>query len=173
MAERILVKVESELASLMPRFLANRHRDLETIAQGLAALDFERLRRTGHDMKGVGAGYGFVEMSLSAHTGMFLSHSHQHGNILIKIDGDRAYSETYGHVTLRRRDENGQLIDTSGELDGVAFSDAAGLAEQYATRRAWYPEVPPLHKIRGNQRVQLNVFLAKAIVTEWPRPQAR
>lgn len=63
MAERILVKVESELASLMPRFLANRHRDLETIAQGLAALDFERLRRTGHDMKGVGAGYGFVRIS--------------------------------------------------------------------------------------------------------------
>ena len=58
-----------------------------------------------------GSGYGFVESSLAAHTGMFMSHSHQHGNILIKVDGNRAYSETYGHVTLRRRDENGQLID--------------------------------------------------------------
>jgi hypothetical protein len=58
-----------------------------------------------------GSGYGFVDNALSAHTGMFLSHSHQHGNILIEVDGDRAYSETYGHVTLRRRDENGQLID--------------------------------------------------------------
>jgi ketosteroid isomerase-like protein len=58
-----------------------------------------------------GSGYGFVDMALSGHTGAFLSHSHQHGNILIRIDGDRAYSETYGHVTLRRRDEAGQLID--------------------------------------------------------------
>ena len=58
-----------------------------------------------------GTGYGFVDMALAGHTGAFLSHSHQHGNILIKIDGDRAYSETYGHVTLRRRDEDGRLID--------------------------------------------------------------
>jgi len=59
-----------------------------------------------------GSGYGFVDMALSAHTGTFLSHSHQHGNILIRIDGNRAYSELYGDVTLRRRDENGQFIDS-------------------------------------------------------------
>lgn len=63
MAERILIKVESELETLMPRFLANRHRDLETIAQGLAARDFERIRKTGHDMKGAGGGYGFERIS--------------------------------------------------------------------------------------------------------------
>ena len=63
MADRILIKVESELETLMPRFLANRRRDLETIAQGLATLDFERLRKTGHDMKGVGGGYGFERIS--------------------------------------------------------------------------------------------------------------
>ena len=59
-----------------------------------------------------GTGYGFVEMSLSAHTGVFLSHSHQHGTVFIKVDGDRAYSELYGDVTLRRRDEHGALIDS-------------------------------------------------------------
>ena len=63
MAERILIKVESALETLIPRFLANRRRDLETIAQALAALDFERLRKTGHDMKGVGGGYGFERIS--------------------------------------------------------------------------------------------------------------
>jgi hypothetical protein len=62
-AERILIKVESELETLMPRFLANRRRDLETIAQSLATPDFERLRKTGHDMKGVGGGYGFERIS--------------------------------------------------------------------------------------------------------------
>lgn len=60
-----------------------------------------------------GTGDGFVDMALGGHLGAFLSHSHQHGNILIRIDGDRAYSETYGHVTLRRRDETGQLIDST------------------------------------------------------------
>jgi ketosteroid isomerase-like protein len=58
-----------------------------------------------------GTGYGFIETALAAHTGMFLAHSHQHGNILIEVDGNRAYSEIYGHVTLRRRDEDGRLID--------------------------------------------------------------
>lgn len=58
-----------------------------------------------------GTGYGFVETALSVHTAMFQAHSHQHGNILIEVKGDRAYSEIYGHVTLRRRDENGVLID--------------------------------------------------------------
>jgi hypothetical protein len=57
-----------------------------------------------------GSGYDFVDMALGGHAG-FLTHSHQHGNILIRVDGDRAYSETYGHVTLRRRDENGQFVD--------------------------------------------------------------
>ena len=58
-----------------------------------------------------GTGHGFVDMALGGHTSAFLTHSHQHGNILIRIDGDRAYSETYGHVTLRRRDEAGGFVD--------------------------------------------------------------
>ncbi len=58
-----------------------------------------------------GTGHGFVDMALSGHA-LHLSHSHQHGNVLIRVDGNRAYSETYGDVTLRRRDENGALIDS-------------------------------------------------------------
>ena len=58
-----------------------------------------------------GSGYGFVDMALSGHA-LHLSHSHQLGSILIKVDGDRAYSECYGDVTLRRRDESGALIDS-------------------------------------------------------------
>ena len=58
-----------------------------------------------------GSGYGFVDMALSGHA-LHMSHSHQHGNILIRIDGNRAYSELYGDVTLRRRDEHGDLVDS-------------------------------------------------------------
>lgn len=58
-----------------------------------------------------GSGYGFVDFALKGHED-FLSHSHQLGSILIRVDGDRAYSECYGDVTLRRQDESGQLIDS-------------------------------------------------------------
>jgi hypothetical protein len=58
-----------------------------------------------------GTGHGFIAMCMAAHP-HFLSHAHQFSNILIKIDGDLAYSETYGDVTLRRKDESGQLIDS-------------------------------------------------------------
>jgi HPt (histidine-containing phosphotransfer) domain-containing protein len=63
MKERILIKVESELEALVPRFLANRRKDLEVIEQSLAARNFEPVRKTGHDMRGVGSGYGFDRIS--------------------------------------------------------------------------------------------------------------
>jgi hypothetical protein len=58
-----------------------------------------------------GTGYGFVDMCMQAHLG-YLSHSHQFNNILIVVEGNTARSETYGDVTLRRRDENGVLQDS-------------------------------------------------------------
>jgi hypothetical protein len=57
-----------------------------------------------------GTGWGFVDMALGAHLG-YLSHSHQFSNILIQVDGDAAASETYGDVTLRRRDADGVFQD--------------------------------------------------------------
>ena len=58
-----------------------------------------------------GSGWGFVDMALNGHLG-YLVHSHQFCNILIHVEGDTARSETYGDVTLRRRDENGVLHDS-------------------------------------------------------------
>ena len=58
-----------------------------------------------------GAGHDFIDMCMAAHL-HFLSHSHQFSNILIWLDGDDARSETYGDVTLRRRDADGGLIDS-------------------------------------------------------------
>jgi len=63
MQDRIVVKVETELQVLVPRFLANRRRDVETIERSLAANDFETIRTTGHNIKGVGGGYGFPRIS--------------------------------------------------------------------------------------------------------------
>jgi hypothetical protein len=58
-----------------------------------------------------GTGWGFVDMALGAHLG-YLAHSHQFSNILIQVAGDAATSETYGDVTLRRRDADGGLHDS-------------------------------------------------------------
>lgn len=57
-----------------------------------------------------GSGSGFIDMVMEAHLG-FLSHSHQLSNILVTVDGDRATSETYGDVTLRRAGEDGGYVD--------------------------------------------------------------
>lgn len=64
-----------------------------------------------HEQMYQGSGHGFVDMVMAAHLD-YESHSHQHSNILIEVDGDAARSETYGDVTLRRIDATGQVIDS-------------------------------------------------------------
>lgn len=55
--------VSKDLEDLIPVFLKNRHKDIETLRSALAASDFEQLRQIGHRMKGVGNSYGFAEVS--------------------------------------------------------------------------------------------------------------
>ena len=57
------VTVERDLEDLIPVFLKNRHKELETLRVALAAADFEQLRQLGHRMKGVGNSYGFTHVS--------------------------------------------------------------------------------------------------------------
>jgi hypothetical protein len=64
-----------------------------------------------HEQMYQGTGYGFIDMALAGHLN-YTAHSHQFSNILIRVDGDTATSETYGDVTLRRIDEHGQCIDS-------------------------------------------------------------
>jgi hypothetical protein len=75
-----------------------------------------------------GTGHGFVDMCMAVHPS-FHSHSHQFSNIRIWIDGaDKARSETYCDVTLRRFDEQsvaqdirnlGRYIDRWEKRDGA------------------------------------------------------
>lgn len=55
--------VAKDLEDLIPVFLKNRHKDLDTLRAALASADFEQLRQIGHRMKGVGNSYGFSEVS--------------------------------------------------------------------------------------------------------------
>src|SRR3954449_5322748 len=57
------VTVARDLEDLIPVFMSNRKKELETLRVALAAADFEQLRQLGHRMKGVGVSYGFDHVS--------------------------------------------------------------------------------------------------------------
>lgn len=59
-----MVTVAKDLEDLIPVFLKNRHKELDTLRAALAAADFEQLRQLGHRMKGVGNSYGFERVSV-------------------------------------------------------------------------------------------------------------
>lgn len=58
-SEKIIVHVDEDIADLIPGFLKNRRRDVETLVEALQQNDYESIRILGHSMKGVGGGYGF------------------------------------------------------------------------------------------------------------------
>jgi len=62
-AEDCKVTVAKDLADLIPVFMKNRHKELDTLRAALAAANFEQLRQLGHRMKGVGNSYGFTHVS--------------------------------------------------------------------------------------------------------------
>src|SRR5205809_6342899 len=61
--EAYKVTVAKDLEDLIPAFMRNRHKELDTLRVALAAADFEQLRQLGHRMKGVGNSYGFDHVS--------------------------------------------------------------------------------------------------------------
>ena len=59
----IKVTVARDLEDLIPVFMSNRKKELDTLRVALASADFEQLRQLGHRMKGVGVSYGFDHVS--------------------------------------------------------------------------------------------------------------
>src|SRR6478752_10730537 len=57
------VVIAKDLEDLIPVFLKNRHKEVDTLRVALASADFEQLRQLGHRMKGVGNSYGFEHVS--------------------------------------------------------------------------------------------------------------
>jgi HPt (histidine-containing phosphotransfer) domain-containing protein len=57
------VVVARDLEDLIPVFMKNRSKELESLRVALGAADFEQLRQLGHRMKGVGTSYGFPRVS--------------------------------------------------------------------------------------------------------------
>ena len=57
------VVVAKDLADLIPVFMKNRGKEVDSLRVALATADFEQLRQLGHRMKGVGTSYGFPRVS--------------------------------------------------------------------------------------------------------------
>jgi hypothetical protein len=58
-----------------------------------------------------GTGHGFVEFVYDIHATL-LVHQHLIGNILIRVEGDRAFSESYVTVTVRSKPPGKPLFET-------------------------------------------------------------
>jgi HPt (histidine-containing phosphotransfer) domain-containing protein len=56
---KIIAHVDSDLADLIPGYLANRKKDITAISDALEKKDMDTVRIIGHSMKGSGGGYGF------------------------------------------------------------------------------------------------------------------
>ena len=56
--------VEREILDLIPTFLNNRKREVDSLRRALVLGDFEVVRRLGHRMRGVGGSYGFEYVTL-------------------------------------------------------------------------------------------------------------
>lgn len=61
--ERLTVSIDPDLQDIVPIFLANREKDIQTLRASLVNQDFEKIRILGHRMKGDGGGYGFQAIS--------------------------------------------------------------------------------------------------------------
>jgi HPt (histidine-containing phosphotransfer) domain-containing protein len=61
--QEIVVRIDPDLADLIPGFLENRRKDVASILAALEQGDHETIRILGHSMKGCGGGYGFDEIT--------------------------------------------------------------------------------------------------------------
>ena len=58
-SKKLIIQVDSDLEDLIPGFLDNRQQDISTIFDALGRHDYDSIARAGHNMKGVGGGFGF------------------------------------------------------------------------------------------------------------------
>ena len=59
----IRVVIDADLEDLIPRFLQNRHQDLDTLSTALEQGDNDQIGKIGHRLKGAAGSYGFADLS--------------------------------------------------------------------------------------------------------------
>lgn len=61
--EKIMIHPDEDIRELIPRYLANRHKDVRALYEALDQADFYQVQNIGHIMSGSGTAYGFDEIS--------------------------------------------------------------------------------------------------------------
>ena len=61
--DAIPVQIDQDLEGIIPGFLENRRRDVQTLETALQQSNLAQIRMIGHRMKGDGGGYGFDAIS--------------------------------------------------------------------------------------------------------------
>jgi len=67
-APQEVVHIDRSFEPLIPRFMANRQKEIVTMRQALTGQDFETVRSIAHGMKGVGGSYGLDRVTELAAT---------------------------------------------------------------------------------------------------------
>jgi len=62
--DAIPVQIDQDLEGIIPGFLENRRRDVQTLETALQENNLAEIRTIGHRMKGDGGGYGFDAISI-------------------------------------------------------------------------------------------------------------
>ena len=60
----ITVRIDQDLEEIVPGFLENRRRDVQTLEHALKKNDLHAIHMIGHRLKGDGGGYGFDAISV-------------------------------------------------------------------------------------------------------------
>ena len=65
--EKTKIDIDEDLKDLIPQFLENRKRDVESLLQLSQNKDLSAIVQLAHKVKGTAAGYGFTRLSELAH----------------------------------------------------------------------------------------------------------
>lgn len=60
---KVKVEIDADLEDLIPQFLDNRKKDIETLQQLIKNNDLPAISQLAHKIKGAAASYGFAELS--------------------------------------------------------------------------------------------------------------
>ncbi len=97
MADPIIVNVSKDLEALIPRFLANRQKDIATVNNAIESGDMEAIRIVGHSIKGVGGSYGFDAVT---NFGIELEDAAVHSDVLRLRDTLSRYQDYLGRIKI-------------------------------------------------------------------------
>lgn len=96
---QIFASLDSELASLVPRYIQNRRRDHSRLNEAMHAGDFETIRTIGHNVKGTAKSYGFASL----------------GELAARLEGSASTRDSQGLSEQIREFENLlNLIEQTG-----------------------------------------------------------